>query len=139
MVASTATTTFFSTVLEATTATSKATTAVPSEYPITFLGTPKGCSPLGPFCVNSTLVNHLGSDISVALLAWFRNATTGQNVTTLDKNSVDSSGCTVDAQRPSTCLIVDFRLNGTYEVTLRVLALDGETVLSPTMTFNVTN
>jgi len=143
---STATTTFFSAVLEAKITTSTVTTTVPSvtttvhmEYPITFLGTPKGCSPLGPFCVNSTLVNHLGSNISVAILAWFRNATTGQNVTTLDKNSVDAAGCTVDARRPSTCLIVDFLLSGTYEVTLTVLALDVKTALSPTITFNVTN
>jgi hypothetical protein len=136
---STNTTTFFSTVLKTTTTTTTVTTTVPSEYPITFLGTPKGCSPLGPFCVNSTLVNHLGSNISVAMLAWFRNATTGQNVTTLGKNSVDAAGCTVDARRPSTCLIVDFLLSGTYEVTLTVLGLDVKTALSPAITFNVSN
>jgi len=139
VVTSTSTTTLASTVLETKTTTSTLTTTAPSEYPITFLGTPKGCSPLGPFCVNSTLVNHLGSNISVAILGWFRNATTGQNVTTLDKNSVDAAGCTVDARRPTACLIVDFLLSGTYEVTLTVIGLESKTVLSPTITFNVVN
>ena len=137
--ASTDTTTLVSTALKTTTTTSTVTTTLPFQYPITFLGSPKGCSPLGPFCVNSTLVNHLGSNISAAMLAWFWNATTGQNVTTLGKNSVDAAGCTVDARRASTCLIVDFLLSGTYEVTLTVLALDGKTGLSPTITINVTN
>jgi len=138
-VTSTATTTFASTVLETKTMTSTFATTIPSEYPITFLGTPKGCPPLGPFCVNSTLVNHLGSNISVAILGWFRNATTGQNVTTLDKNSMDAAGCTVDARRPTPCLIVDFLLSGTYEVTLTVLGLESKTALSPAITINVIN
>jgi len=134
---SAATTTFFSTVLETTTTTSTVTQTAPFRNLITFLGSPRGCALA--FCVNSTLVNHLGSNISVVMLAWFQDATTGQNVTTLDKNSIDASVCTVDFRRPSTCIVVDFLLSGPYEVTLTVLALDGKTVLSPTITALVTN
>ncbi|HXW95887.1 MAG TPA: hypothetical protein VEJ19_09300 [Nitrososphaerales archaeon] len=134
---STGITTFVSTVLETTTTTSTFTPTAPFQNLITFLGSPRGCALA--FCVNSTLVNHLGSNITVVMFAWFRNATTGQNVTTLDKNSADASVCTVDFRRPSTCIIVDFLLSGTYEVTLTVLALDGKTVLSPIITALVTN
>jgi len=117
--------------------TSTVTSTVLSQFPVTFLGTPKGCA-IEAFCINSTLVNHLGSNITVIMSAWLRNATTGQNVTT-GKNSVAYAGCTADARRPSACLIVDMGLGGTYEVTLTVLALDGKTVLSPTITANVTD
>jgi hypothetical protein len=116
--------------------TSTVTSTAFSQFPVTFLGTPKGCA-IG-FCINSTLVNHLGSNVTVIMSAWVRNATTGQNVTT-GKNSVVYATCTADARKPSNCLVVDFGLSGTYEVTLTVLALDGKTVLSPTMTGNVTN
>jgi hypothetical protein len=120
--------------------TSTVTSTVISQFPVTFFGTPKGCSIEG-FCINSTLVNHLGSNISVIMSAWLRNATTGQNATVTGggKNSVAYSSCTVDARRPSNCYDIAYVENGiTFSVTLTVLALDGKTVLSPTVTAVVT-
>jgi fructose-specific phosphotransferase system IIC component len=117
--------------------TSTVTSTVLSQFPVTFLGAPKGCVVEG-FCINSTLVNHLGSNITVIMSAWLRNATTGQNVTT-GRNSVAYAVCTVDARKPSACVVVDFSLGGTYEVTLTVLAFDGKTMLSPTLTAKVTD
>jgi hypothetical protein len=120
--------------------TSTVTSTVTSQFPVTFLGTPKGCSTEG-FCINSTLVNHLGSNITVIMSAWLRNATTGQNVTIVGggKNSVAYSNCPVDARRPSNCYdIADVESGITFNVTLTAIALDGKTVLSPTVTAVVT-
>ena len=115
------------------------TNTVLSQYPVTFLGMPKGCAVEG-FCINSTLVNRLGSNISVIMSGWFRNVTTGQNIT-VGKNSVVYSSCTVDARKPAPCLLLAIPAptgGPTFEVTLTVLALDGRTVLSPTVTADVT-
>lgn len=120
--------------------TSTVTSTVLSQFPVTFLGTPKGCTIEG-FCINSTLVNHLGSNITVVMSAWLRNATTGQNVTIVGggKNSVAYSICTVDVRRPSNCYTVTDVENGiTFSVTLTAKAFDGKTVLSPTVTAVVT-
>jgi hypothetical protein len=121
--------------------TSTVTSTVLSPFPVTFLGTPKGCSIEG-FCINSTLVNHLGSNITVIMSAWLRNATTGQNVTIVGggKNSVAYSNCLVDGRRPSNCYVIaDVEGGITFNVTLTALALDGKTVLSPTVTAVVTH
>jgi len=111
------------------------------QYPVTFLGAPKGCPVIG-FCINSTLVNHIGSNTSVIMSAWFRNATNGQNVT-VGKDSVAYTTCAVDAaRRPTTCLLLTMPAPAggpNFEVSLTVLALDGRTVLSPTVTAIVSN
>jgi hypothetical protein len=112
-----------------------------SQYPITFLGPPKGCSIEG-FCINATLVNHLGSNITAIAFAWLRNVTTGQNVTMLGggKNSLAVATCIVDYRRPSDCYVIAYPIGGTtYEVTLTIFGLDGKTVLSPAVTTNVTH
>lgn len=117
------------------------TTTVPEQYSITFLGTPSGCS-IQAFCINATLVNHLGSNISVIAQAWLRNTTTGQNVTVTGggKNSIAYASCTADARGPTSCYIIANVSGGTtFEVTLTILGLDGRTVLSPTVTANVTD
>lgn len=110
-----------------------------SQFPISFLNTPKGCTFQG-YCVNSTLVNHLGSNISVIISAWIRNATTGQNVTLNGgRNSMAYATCIIEARRPSACLLVAYPNSGvTFKVTLTVIGLDGKTVLSPTTTAVVT-
>jgi hypothetical protein len=120
------------------TTTSTVTNTVLSQYPVTFLGPPKGCV-VEAFCVNATLVNHLGSNISVLMSAWIRNATTGQNVTFNDggRNSIAYSLCTIDTRRPSVCLLVAYPTSGgrgPFEVTLALLGLDGKTVISPAVT-----
>jgi hypothetical protein len=111
---------------------STSTTTVTQQYPITFLATPTGCSIQG-FCINATLVNHLGHNQTIILSALFQNATTGRNVAIKGSNdSMYYATCMVDWQKPSSCDLIAYpEAYGTYRVTLVVLALDGRTTLSP--------
>lgn len=126
---------------DTTVSTSTLTSTALVQYPITFVGPPKGCSVQG-FCINATLANHLGSNVTVLAVAWLRNATTGQNVTMqggVQKSLVDAT-CTVDYLQPSVCYIFGYPESGsTFEVTLTMFGLDGKTALSPTVTANVTD
>ncbi|MDG6985542.1 MAG: hypothetical protein JRM73_02195 [Nitrososphaerota archaeon] len=116
-------------------------TTTNAQYPVTFLEPPKGCS-IQSFCINATLVDHLGSNITVVAVAWLRNATTGQNVTMVGgvQNSLATASCTVGYRGPSVCYIIGHPASGnSFEVTLTLFGLDGKTALSPTVTADVTN
>jgi hypothetical protein len=129
------------TVIQTTTQTFVVTTGVASpNYPVTFLVTPSQCSIQG-LCVNATLVDNIGENLSVILAAWVKNATTGQNVTLAGngKGPMGYSSCVVNASIPKSCYLVTYPFvnTATYEVTVFVLSIDGKTVLSPQSTITV--
>ena len=123
--------------------TTTATSTAFSQYPVTFLGPPKGCV-IEAFCINITMANHLGSNFTAVEIAWLRNATTGQNVTMLgDNRPLAAASCEVVYPVTYDCYIIAHPIyvnaNSTYEVTLWAVGVDGKTVLSPTVTANVTD
>jgi len=110
-------------------------TRAPSfNYPVTFLVTPTQCF-IQALCVNATLVDHMGQNLSVILAAWIRNATTGQNVTILGggKDSVGYASCSASTVAPQKCYLsaIPSVQLGTFEVTVFVLSWDGKIVISP--------
>lgn len=111
-----------------------------SQSPITFLIQPTQCYIEG-LCVNATLVNHIGENLTIILAAWFQNSTTGQNITITGggKGSMGYATCSANWAKPSTCyLIASSTASGTLRVTVWAVATDGKTVLSPSATITIT-
>lgn len=109
------------------------------QYPVSFSDTPKICHIEG-VCLNATLTDDIGENLTVVLFAWIQNATTGQNVTMLGggKNSLAAAGCQVHGDIPSTCYLVayvqGFHGPGIFRVKAWVMATDGRTILSQPIT-----
>jgi hypothetical protein len=115
-------------------------TTAPQSYPVTFAVPPSQCNILA-LCVNATLVDHLGQNVTVFAVAWFKNATTGQNASEGNLkggSSTTEATCSLNPTRPQSCYLIYGAAAGVYNVTVFVLSTDGKTALSASVTIKAT-